>query len=73
MPAPIIGVQQPLGTNLVSGVGSNNFGSVLVSTNTSLTFIITNSGTADLTGLGIIIDGPDAASFSVTTNPIAFQ
>jgi len=71
VPAPIIGVQQPLGTNLVSGVGSNNFDSVIVGTNASLTFTITNSGTANLTGLGITIDGPDAASFSVTTNPVA--
>ena len=71
IPAPIIGVQQPLGTNLVSGVGSNNFGSVIVGTNSSLTFTITNSGTANLNGLGITFTGTDTASFTVTTNPVA--
>ena len=71
VPFPIIGVQQPLGTNLVSNVGSNNFGSVIVGTNASRTFTITNSGTANLEGLGISIDGLDASSFSVTTNPVA--
>ena len=71
MPAPIIGVQQPLGTSLVSSLGSNNFGSVIVGTNASLTFTITNSGTANLTGLGVTIDGLDAASFTITTNPVA--
>ncbi|MBE0543465.1 MAG: DUF3494 domain-containing protein, partial [Verrucomicrobia bacterium] len=68
---PEIGVQQPPGTDLVDGVGSRNFGSVLVGTNTSLTFTITNSGNANLTGLGITIDGADAAQFSVTVNPVA--
>ena len=68
---PIIVVQQPPGTNLVNGVSTNDFGSVAVGTNSSLTFTITNSGNANLTGLGITIDGVDAAMFSVTTNPIA--
>jgi hypothetical protein len=70
-PAPGIAVQQPLGTNLVNGAVTNDFGSVAVGTNTSLTFTITNIGTANLTGLGITIDGPDSAMFSVTANPIA--
>ena len=68
---PQIVVQQPLGTNLVSGVSSNYFGSVAVGTNTSLTFTITNSGNANLTGLGITIDGTNSAMFIVTTNPTA--
>ena len=42
-----------------------------VGNNTSLTFTITNSGNADLTGLVITIDGADAARFSVTANPTA--
>ena len=66
---PIIAVQQPLGTNLVNGVGTNNFGLVAVGTNTSLTFTITNIGDADLTVSNIIIDGTDSAMFTVTTNP----
>jgi copper(I)-binding protein len=66
---PGIAVQQPLGTSLVSGVSSNYFGSVAVGTNTSLTFTITNGGNANLTGLGITIDGTNSAMFTVTTNP----
>ena len=42
---------------------SKDFGSVQVGTNASLTFIITNLGTADLTGLGITVDGADATCF----------
>ncbi|MEI9960883.1 MAG: choice-of-anchor D domain-containing protein [Limisphaerales bacterium] len=69
IPVPVIGVQQPVGTNLVNNVSTNNFGLVTVGSNTSLTFVITNTGNANLTGLGILIDGTDAASFIVTTNP----
>ncbi|MBE0540032.1 MAG: choice-of-anchor D domain-containing protein, partial [Verrucomicrobia bacterium] len=68
---PEIAVEQPAGTDLVDGVGSRNFGSVLVGTNTSLTFTIRNVGSANLTGLGITIDGADAAQFTVTANPTA--
>jgi hypothetical protein len=70
-PAPEIAVEQPPGTDLVDGVGSKNFGSVVVGANTSLTFTVTNLGTANLTGLGITIDGVDAALFSVTAPPTA--
>ena len=69
--APEIAVEQPLGTNLVDGVSSKDFGSVAVGTNTSLTFTITNPGSANLTGLGITLDGTDSAMFSVTANPTA--
>jgi hypothetical protein len=68
---PEIAVEQPAGANLVDGVSSRDFGSVAVGTNTSLTFTITNSGNANLTGLGITIDGADSAMFTVTTNPTA--
>jgi hypothetical protein len=68
--APEIVVEQPLGANIADG-GSKDFGSVAVGTSTSLTFTIKNIGTADLTGLGITIDGADSAMFSVTANPTA--
>ncbi|MEI9960882.1 MAG: choice-of-anchor D domain-containing protein [Limisphaerales bacterium] len=71
IPLPKIGVQQPVGTNLVNGFNTNNFGTVVIGTNASLTFTVTNSGNANLTGLAILIDGLDAASFVVTTNPAA--
>ncbi len=67
---PEIAVAQPVGANINDG-GSKNFGSVLVGTNTSLTFTITNLGTADLTGLAIILDGADAGMFTVTTNAVS--
>jgi hypothetical protein len=68
---PEIAVEQPAGTGLVDGTGSRSFGSVAVGANRSLTFTIRNTGTSDLTGLGITIDGAaaDAAMFSVTANP----
>jgi len=69
--SPGIGVQQPLGTNLVNGAVTNNFGPVAVGTNTFLTFTITNTGTTNLTGLGVTIDGTNAPLFSVITNPMA--
>jgi hypothetical protein len=69
--APGIAVQQPSGTNLVNDAVTNDFGSLAVGTNTSHTFTITNTGTADLTGLVITMAGVDAAMFSVTTNPAA--
>ncbi|MEO6034131.1 MAG: ice-binding family protein, partial [Verrucomicrobiota bacterium] len=69
--APEIGVQQPLGTNLVDGASTNNFGSVTIGGNNSVTFTITNTGDANLTGLTINIDGADASAFSVTTSPVA--
>jgi hypothetical protein len=66
-----IGVQQPAGTNLVNGAGTINFGSVTVGASTNLTFTITNLGGANLTGLGVTIDGPNAAMFSVIASSAA--
>ncbi len=67
--APEIVVQQPVGTNLVDNSGTVNFGSVLVGGSSSRTFTITNSGSGNLTGLGITIDGANAGDFTVTANP----
>ena len=68
IPTPEIAVEQPTGVDIADG-GSKSFGSVVAGGNTSLIFTIKNTGTADLTGLGITIDGADAGSFSVTSNP----
>jgi uncharacterized membrane protein/subtilisin-like proprotein convertase family protein len=65
---PEIAVEQPLNSDLADG-GSRNFGNVTVGSSNSLTFAIRNIGTGDLTGLGITVDGADAAMFSVATNP----
>jgi len=52
-------------------VGSKAFGNVTLGSHNNLTFTIRNLGTADLTGLGIWVDGPDAAMFSIIANPVA--
>jgi hypothetical protein len=65
--APEIAVQQPLGTNLLNGVGTNNFGFVAVGVTNSHTFTITNTGNANLTVSNITIVG--STNFTVTTNP----
>jgi len=69
--APAITIQQPFGANLTNNIGTNNYGLVSIGTNASLTFTVTNTGTTNLTGLGITINGTDAALFTVTTNPVA--
>ncbi len=65
---PRLNVQQPLGTNLNRGT-TIDFGAVRTNTSQSLIFTITNSGSADLTSLGILIEGTNASAFSVTSNP----
>lgn len=67
---PEIVVEQPLGADVLDG-GNRDFGSVVVGDNNDLVFTIKNTGTADLTGLGITIDGADASLFTVTANPTA--
>ncbi len=68
--APEIAVEQPAGTNLSDG-GTKVFGAVLAGGNASLIFTILNTGSADLTGLTITIDGTNASDFTVTAAPIA--
>lgn len=46
-----------------------SFGTGETGASSSRTFTIKNDGTADLTGLGITIDGTHAAEFSVTSLP----
>jgi hypothetical protein len=65
-----IAVEQPAGTDIADG-GSRDFGEVAVDGDASLTFTIKNTGSIDLTGLGITIDGTDAGQFSVTASPTA--
>jgi len=63
-------VQQPLNVTLATGA-TITFGAPLGMSN-SLTFTIKNTGLADLTGLGIAIDGGfDATMFTVVTYPVA--
>ena len=66
-----INVQRPPGANVFDGIGAVQFPGVLPGANASVTFTIQNTGTANLTGLGITINGADSAAFSVTANPVA--
>jgi len=56
---PEIAVEYPLGTNLVDGVSTVNFGSINVgSSSAACTFTIRNLGTTNLTGLALAMTGP---------------
>lgn len=68
--SPEIQLRQPSSTNLNDG-GLKNFGTVAVNASSTLTFTIKNTGDADLTGLGILIDGADEGMFTVTAQPTA--
>ncbi len=65
---PEITVEHAAGAVVPDG-GSWDFGVIGTGSSTRLTFTIKNTGTADLTGLGITVDGPDASDFTVTTIP----
>lgn len=60
----------PAHSDILDG-GTQSFGNVFLSAVTSLTFNIKNIGIANLTGLGITIDGTDASDFTLTTSPTA--
>jgi hypothetical protein len=56
--------------NIADG-GTKDFGFSSAGRSSNLTLTVKNTGNADLTGLGITIDGADAAMFTVTTSPMA--
>jgi autotransporter-associated beta strand protein len=73
-PRPEIAVEQPAGTNIPSGSGSRDFGTVTLGSDTSLEFTIRNPGTADLNLTGtppdyVVITGADASDFTATAQP----
>ncbi|MEK7781475.1 MAG: BACON domain-containing carbohydrate-binding protein, partial [Verrucomicrobiota bacterium] len=64
---PEIAVQQPSGTNLLDGAATNDFGTGLILvTNLTKTFVITNSGVTNLTGFVITKDGAHPGDFIVS-------
>lgn len=63
---PEIGVSVSNAGGVVDG-GSAAFGSVATGSTLSLTFTISNTGGADLTGLTTTIDGTNASDFTVTS------
>ena len=65
---PSLAVQQPVGTTLVSGTSTINFGSTSVNVAApTKTFALNNLGAVALTGFHATIDGANAADFAVTT------
>jgi uncharacterized delta-60 repeat protein len=60
-----IGIEQPIGVKLIDGSASIAFGTVFVGLASSHTFTVRNTGGTPLTGIGMTIDGVDAAHFSV--------
>ncbi|MCX6875839.1 MAG: choice-of-anchor D domain-containing protein [Verrucomicrobia bacterium] len=69
-PLPEIAVEQPVGTDLTDG-GSRDFGTVAMGSDSSLSFTIRNTGSADLTGLVITKDGSTPADFTITSAPVS--
>ncbi len=67
--APAIFVQQNVGTNLISGAGSADFGVGNVGASVAQTFTVGNSGRVDLSISAVTIDGANAAEYAVTTAP----
>lgn len=70
-PAPIMAVEEPIGTNLNSG-GSRAFGSVNVGSSADLVFTIRNTGTAALGLTGtpkVAVGGSNPADFIVAEQP----
>ena len=65
---PAIAVQTAPGASAFDGFGIVPVVGALPGNNTSTTFTIQNTGTANLTGLGITIDGVDSSAFTVTAN-----
>ena len=71
LPLPEIGVEQPADNNLTDGSTTNDFGNGYVAlTNLTKTFVITNSGATNLTGLAITKDGAHPADF-IVSGPVA--
>jgi len=68
LPSPEIKVELA-GTDIADG-GTADFRYASAGRGSSLTFTIKNIGNMNLTGLGITIDGPDAAMFTVTSLPV---
>ena len=62
---PEIVVQQPVGTNLIDGTASISFGTSAIGSPVALTFTVSNTGTAALTGLALSKDGTNSADFAL--------
>ena len=68
-PAPVIAVEQPSGTALISGSRALSFGTGAVGVGVSKTFTIRNTGSTTLTVSGVTFDGANGSEFSLGTAP----
>ncbi len=69
-PAPEIAVTNPTGSGMKSGTSAFSFGALRIGGPASTrSFTITNEGTAPLTGIALLPDGPPSAEFSVSSLP----
>lgn len=65
-----IALEQPVGTNLVSGFGFVSYGSTLVRDGwLERSFTVRNTGTATLSGISLSLSGPGAADFEIRSSP----
>ncbi len=64
---PEVAIEQPVGSNLVDGVGTLDFGSLSPSSGTvEKTFTIRNTGAVDLSLGSITKDGANSSDFAIT-------
>jgi len=66
-PLPDIAVEQPSGTVVVTGA-TRNLGTFALKKKATFVFAVSNTGTADLSGLAVSVTGVNAADFKVTAN-----
>ena len=71
VPQPEIAVEQPAGTNLVSGPATVAFGTAATGAAAVKTFTVKNTGDAALTLGAITFTGANAGDFTVTTPPVS--
>jgi autotransporter-associated beta strand protein len=62
-------VEQPIGTVLVDGSATVNFGSVNTGSSAPLTFTIRNTGSLSLTGVAVTKSGTNSGDFTFTNPP----
>ncbi|MCX6854042.1 MAG: choice-of-anchor D domain-containing protein [Verrucomicrobia bacterium] len=68
---PEVIVEQPVGTGLISGVASADFGAVQMTNSSTLSFTVKNSGTGPLSDLAVTFSGTHASDYTVTAAPSA--
>lgn len=57
-------LEQPAGAELSDGTDGRDFGTIAVGSSSALTFTMRNTGSADLSGLSVAVDGANAGEFT---------